>query len=136
MVTTFPKQDHELTAKSTSSLVVTEADLVHLPAPVQRYLRYSGIVGKPHVQTVRLKYTGKFRMAKDKPWMTISVEQFYTTQPPGFLWKAQFKFAGIPFMFGSDVYKAGQSHMLGKLLGLFTVVDGQGEEVNQGTMVR
>ena len=136
MVTALPRQDHEVAAKTASSLVVTEADLVHLPTTVQRYLRYSGIVGKPHIKTVRLKYTGKFRMAKDKSWMAISVEQFYTTNPPGFLWKALFKFAGIPFMFGSDVYKSGQSHMHGKLFGLFTVVDGQGEEVNQGTMVR
>jgi hypothetical protein len=110
--------------------------LLHLPVSVQRYLRYSGIVGKPRVKTVALKYAGKFRMAKDKPWMSLRVEQFYTTQRPSFLWKAKFTFAGIPFMFGTDIYKSGQSHMHGKLLGLFTVVDGQGEEVNQGTMMR
>ncbi|MBP1703877.1 MAG: hypothetical protein H6Q38_2984, partial [Chloroflexi bacterium] len=29
------------------NLLVTEAMLQHLPAPVQRYLRYTGVVGKP-----------------------------------------------------------------------------------------
>jgi hypothetical protein len=116
--------------------IITESDLVGLPAPVQRYLTYSGVLGKPWINTVRLKYRGHFRMAANKPWMPITATQVYTTNPPGFLWRAHFKLFGLPLMFGSDVYKAGHSHMHGKLLGLFTVVDGQGEEVNQGTMVR
>jgi hypothetical protein len=93
-------------------------------------------VGKPWINTVHLKYTGKFRMAAHKPWMPINADQFYTTNPPSFLWNAQFTLLGLPLMFGSDVYKAAHSHMHGKLLGLFTIVDGQGDEVNQGTMVR
>jgi hypothetical protein len=115
---------------------ITEDNLTGLPTPVQRYLRYSGVVGKPWVQTVRLKYTGEFRMAADKPWMPLAVTQFYTTNPPGFLWKAQFKMLGMPFMFATDTYRDGHNHMLGKVAGLFTVVDGRGKEVDQGTMVR
>jgi hypothetical protein len=116
--------------------IVTEDDLAGLPAPVRRYLTYTGVIGKPWIETVRLKYVGKFRTGIGKRWMPISVNQFYTTNPPGFLWKARFKIAGLPLMFGSDTYKAGHSHMHGKLAGLFTVVDGRGDEVDQGTMVR
>jgi len=113
------------------------ADLLNnLPAPVQRYMNYTGVVGQPWIETVCVKYNGKFRTGIDKPWMPISAHQVYTTNPPRFLWKAQFKMAGLPLMIGSDVYKAGHSHMHGTLAGLFTVVDGQGEEVDQGTMVR
>jgi hypothetical protein len=122
--------------QGTGASAVTEDDLAGLPAPVQRYLRYSDVIGKPWVSTVRLKYTGKFRMAPDRPWMGVDVTQFYTTNPPGFLWKARFSMAGVPFMWATDTYKNGQSHMLGRLAGLFTVVDGRGEEINQGTMVR
>ena len=43
---TFPENDN---------LLVTEAMLQHLPAPVQRYLRYTGVVGKPWVRTARVK---------------------------------------------------------------------------------
>jgi hypothetical protein len=103
---------------------------------VQRYLRFSGVVGQPWIRTVRLRYRGHFRMAVNKPWMPLHAEQFYTTDRPGFLWKARFSIAGLPLMFGSDLYKDGHSHMHGKLLGLFTVVDGQGETVDQGTMLR
>jgi len=136
MVTILSEKDRTVSVKDPSASIVTQADLAGLPAPVRRYLTYSGIVGRPRIETVRLKYAGSFRMAGDKPWIPLSAEQFYTTNPPGFLWKAQFRFAGIPFMFGTDVYKDGHSHMHGKLLGLFTVVDGQGEEVDQGAMVR
>lgn len=121
---------------NTTSNVVTENHLAALPVPVQRYLRYSGVVGQPWINTVHLKYNGRFRMARDKPWMSVGVEQFYTINPPGFLWKATFKIAGIPFMFANDLYKDGHSRMHGKLLGLYTIVDGQGKEIDQGTMVR
>lgn len=138
MATTITTQ-----SESRSTLISTQAtpivkkeDLLRLPAAVQRYLTYTGIIGTPWIDTVRVKYTGRFRMAAGKPWMPLSVTQYYTTNPPGFLWKASFKMAGVPLMRATDVFKNGHGHMHGKLLGLFTVVDGQGDEVDQGTMVR
>src|SRR5215510_7908122 len=105
--------------------IVTQDMLQHLPAPVQRYLSYSGVVGKPWINTVRLNYKGKFKLDADKPWMPMQVEQCYTTNPPGFVWDATFTVAGLPIMRGHDMYIEGRGHMVGKLLGLFTVVDGQ-----------
>lgn len=113
------------------------ADMVkHLPAPVQRYMNYTGVVGKPWIDTVRVKYNGEFRLGADKPWMPISANQVYTTNPPGFRWKARFKMFGLPLLMGQDTYKDGQGHMFGKLAGLFTVFDARGEELLQGTMLR
>jgi hypothetical protein len=136
VIATVTEKTNTQTQSARTSSVVTEADLSGLPPPVQRYMNFTGVVGKPWINTVHLKYTGKFRMALDKPWMPIHADQVYTTNPPGFLWKAQFKFAGLPLMFGTDSYKAGHSHMQGKVAGLFTVVDGQGDEVDQGTSIR
>lgn len=42
----------------------------------------------------------------------------------------------MPVLHGTDLFKDGHSHMHGTLAGLFTVIDGQGDEVDQGTMVR
>jgi hypothetical protein len=123
-------------AEIRTSSIVREDDLAGLPAPVQRYLTYTGVIGKPWIQTVRVKYAGRFRTGAGNIWMPISVNQVYTTNPPSFLWKARFKMAGLPLLSGNDIYKAGHSHMHGKLMGLFTVVDGQGVEVDQGTIVR
>ncbi len=116
--------------------LVTAEMLRNLPAPVQRYMTNTGVVGKPWINTVRIRYTGKFRTAADRPWMPIRAEQFYTTHPPAFLWKARFKMAGLWLMSGQDMYKAGHGHMFGKVAGLFTVFDARGEELDQGTMMR
>jgi hypothetical protein len=132
IATPFPAYPRE----QSNPKLVTEGDLLSLPALIQRYMNYTGVVGKPWIKTVHLTYSGKFRLGLDKPWMPLSVVQDYTIDPPGFIWNARFNLFGLPFMFGKDVYKAGHSHMHGKLLGLFPLVDGQGAEVDQGTMVR
>jgi hypothetical protein len=41
--------------------LITEEMLEELPQAVQRYLRYSGVVGTPWIETVRLKQVGTFR---------------------------------------------------------------------------
>src|SRR5690554_1845213 len=51
--------------------VVTEEDLRDLPEPVQRYLRYSGVVGRPVARTARLKQRGRIRQGEDSPWMAF-----------------------------------------------------------------
>jgi len=124
---TFPENDN---------LLVTEAMLQHLPAPVQRYLRYTGVVGKPWVRTARVKQVGKFRQAADEPWMPMQAEQYFTINPPGFVWKARFKIAGMWLFRARDSYQAGHGHMFGKLAGLYTIFDTRGEQIDQGSLVR
>ena len=116
--------------------IITEALLAALPAPVQRYLTYTGLIGKRWIKTARVEYVGEFRLAADKPWMPMRVEQTYTTDPPGFQWNARFKMFGLPLISAQDTYKAGEGHMFGKLAGLFTIFDARGGELLQGTMVR
>lgn len=116
--------------------LVTADMLKNLPEPAQRYMNYAGVVGRPWINTVRIKYSGQFRMAIDKPWMPIKAEQFYTTNPPGFRWNAQLKMAGLWLARGHDTYKAGHGHMFGKVAGLFTIFDARGAELDQGTMMR
>lgn len=116
--------------------VVTPDLLDNLPEPAQRYLRYTGVVGRPWIDTVRLKYTGIFRLGADRPWMPIKAEQVYTTNPPAFHWKARFKMFGLWLVSGSDTYRHGRGHMFGKVAGLFNIFDARGPEIDQGTMLR
>jgi hypothetical protein len=122
--------------KTNQNRIVTEDMLKNLPKPAQRYLNYTGVVGKPWIDTVRIEYTGIFRLGADKPWMPIKAEQFYTTNPPGFHWKARFKMFGLWIVRGDDTYKAGHGHMFGKIAGLYTIFDARGEELDQATMMR
>ncbi len=116
--------------------LVTAEMLDDLPEPVRRYLSYTGVVGKPWVNTVRVKYAGKFRRAADQPWMPMTAEQYYTTNPPGFVWDATISLARLPLMHGHDTYKAGHGHMFGKIACLFTLFDARGEALDQGSMMR
>lgn len=115
---------------------IQEDMLVHVPAPVQRYLRYSGVVGKPWIQSAHLAYEGHFRLGADKPWMAMKADQVYSSEPPGFQWKANFKLFGLPLLSALDTYSDGKGHMFGKLAGLVTMFDASDRELLQGTMVR
>ena len=116
--------------------IITADMLLQLPQIVQKYLTYTGIVGYPWVDTVQLKQVGKFRQGSDRPWMSLTAEETYTTDPPSLLWNARFKVAGLPILRAQDRYVAGQGHMFGKLAGLITVFDVRGEKLVQATMIR
>lgn len=107
-----------------------------LPDPIRRYLTYSGVTGRPAVHTVRLKQAGRFRTGPDQSWMDYHAEQYYTVDRPGFIWNATFAQSGIPFLRVRDHYIDGKGNILGKLAGLFTIADAQGEALSQGAMLR
>ncbi len=116
--------------------IITEEMTSDLPEPVQRYMQYTGVVGKPWTENVWLKQIGKFRQGLEKPWMPMLAEQIYTTSPAGFIWNAKFKLAGLPLLRATDRYEKGKGHMSGKLAGIIKVFDVQGEKLDQGTMLR
>ncbi len=100
--------------------LITAKMLADLPDPVQRYMAYSNVIGKPWTRTVRLKQVGRFRQGADKGWMPMSARQYYWTKPPAFIWKATLKVAGLPLIRARDEYRSGKAHMFGKMAGLFT----------------
>ena len=116
--------------------IVTEAMLEKLPAPIQRYLRYDGVVGKPLVHTARLQQEGLFRTGAGQSWMRIRANQYYAVDKPGFIWKATFYQNGLPILRVRDSYREGKGHILGKIGGLVTLLEDKGEGTDQGTMLR
>ncbi len=116
--------------------IITDKMISDLPEPVHRYMKYTGIVGQPWIENVWLKQIGRFRQGLEKPWMPMVAEQTYTTNPAGFVWDAKFKMAGVPLLRAADRYENGKGHMSGKLAGIITVFDVQGEKLDQGTMLR
>jgi hypothetical protein len=116
--------------------LVTAEMLQNLPEPVQRYLAFTGVVGKPWIRTARVLQAGRFRRGADQPWMRITADQRFTTTPPSFVWNAQFKMAGIPFVQVRDSYQDGRGRMFGKMAGLFTIFNAGGTEIDQGSFMR
>ncbi len=117
-------------------VLITEAHLLGLPEPVQRYLSYSQVVGKETIRTVRLKQIGKFRQSTQQPWMKLDAEEYYSVNPPGFVWVGTLRKAGLPLVGARDRYRDGKGNMLIKLGTIFTIADATGEAMDQASMTR
>jgi hypothetical protein len=116
--------------------LVEARELEALPAPVRRWLEASGALGHARAATVRLKQRGEMRTAPDKPWMPVEAEQYFSIDPPGFVWRVHAKMARVLPIAGRDRYAAGRGHMLIKVGSLFTVADAAGPAIDQGALLR
>jgi hypothetical protein len=116
--------------------LVSEEMLFGLPEPVQRYLRLTGVVGKPFVRRVHLRQEGKMLLGRGQPWIPLEAEQWHVVQPPGFVWSCTLYVGPFPAVRARDMYHAGEGHMLIKAASAFTVADAKGEELDQGEMMR
>ncbi|MCC5912226.1 MAG: hypothetical protein JJT76_17565 [Clostridiaceae bacterium] len=116
--------------------IVTKKDIEGLPQNVQKWLEYSGIIGKEKITAVRVKQKTDMRLGKDKSWMPVQAEQYFTTEEPGFIWKANIKVAPLMHIAGRDKYEDGKGNMLIKAFSLFTVGDSEGKEIHQGALLR
>jgi len=125
-----------LTQKTMNDGIVTEDKIAALPPIVQTWLRRSGVVGKPAASTVRLRQSGEMRTTPDGKWMPVGAEQYFTVNPPGFIWLADVKMMPGVHLAGRDKYLDGKGHMLIKALSLVPVADATGPETDQGTLLR
>jgi Family of unknown function (DUF6544) len=116
--------------------LVTEAMLAALPESAQRYLRYTGVVGRPMVDTVRIRQACTIRPAPDGIAFPLVAEQWYSVDPPGFLWDATVPVAGIPVIRGRDGYIEGRGSMTIKAGSIVPFVDAAGPEVDQAALTR
>ncbi len=123
-------------ATRADSSVVRPADLERLPQPVRRWLVRSGVIGKPRARTVRLLQHGEIRTSPDGAWMPAQAEQYFSIEPPAFLWSADVTMMRALPLVGRDSYVDGKGHMLIKALSLVDVVDATGAAIDQGTLAR
>lgn len=49
-------------SRSSKPNLITKEDIKELPEPVKRYLKYTKIVGKETIETVKLQCEGFFRL--------------------------------------------------------------------------
>jgi hypothetical protein len=115
--------------------IATEEMLEGIPEPARRYLRYAGVVGRPLVDTVRIRQAG-YMLPANGIRLPITAVQWYTVDPPGFVWDATVPVAGVPIARGRDGYLDGSGLMTIRIASLFPVVDASGPEMNQASLVR
>ncbi len=108
-----------------------------LPAPVKRWLKNSGMMGKEKIHTVHLKQRGLMRLQPDQQqWTETEAEQFFTIEKPGFIWRVRTTMAGAPVI-GRDLFSLGQGSMEIRLAGTIPVVNvSNHKKINESTMQR
>lgn len=114
--------------------VVTEADIDHLPAIVQHYLRYTGVVGQPQVQNYRIVLEAEMKTDPGQPWSPVVFEQYNFLDQPTRLFLVRMNMRGLPVI-GLDSYTNGKGNMLIKVAGLVKVSDVGGEFMDQAELV-
>lgn len=129
----FDKEVAELFSndKPKTDKIFNSGQLSNLPKPVQGYFRHTLKEGQTYINSVRLLHSGKFKTDIKKDWVNIKGEQYFTAATPGFIWKGKTK------MFTArDMYIADTGRLIVSLFSLFKVVDGKGENFNQGELLR
>ena len=114
--------------------LLTDADLNHLPSPVQKYIRLTGAVGKPRIVNFRAVFTGDFRTGPKNPWMNFRSEQYNFIDQPARLFLMKARLYGVPLE-GLHVFRGDSATMQIKVAHLFQIVDAKGPEMNQGETV-
>lgn len=114
--------------------ILSEADILHLPPAVQRYLRYAGVIGKEKVLNFRVEFVGGIRSNPGDLYMDFESVQYNFTDRPTRVFFITARKMGIPAV-GLHLYKHETAIMLIKLLGLLPVADAWGWEMNQGETV-
>lgn len=113
--------------------ILTLEDIERLPAPVQKYLAYAGVIGKPKVWNFKVVCEGRMKASSDK-WMKITTVQYNFIKKPTRMYYLKADMSGIP-CYGLHAYKHETGTMLVKILGLIPVVNGKGKEMNEGDCV-
>lgn len=116
--------------------IIEASNLEGLPEPVKRFMEYSQLIGTPFIHKVKIKQTGLFKMAPDKPWAPFTAEQEYDISSASFIWKVNMKMAPLIRITGSDRLENGAGNMRIKLLGFIPLVNAKGPEMDQGAMTR
>ena len=116
--------------------VVTEDMLAGLPEPVRRYLRYTGVVGKPVPGMIRLQQKGRIQPGPGLPWMPLDAEEHYSVQPPGFVWAGTVRAGSVAVIRARDMYAEGHGRMLVKVASLWPVANAEGGQMDQASMMR
>jgi hypothetical protein len=119
--------------KSNPTVILTESDVQHLPAPVQRYLRYSNVIGKPKPGNMHVVFEGEMR-SKGKDWFEFTSEQYNFFDEPTRLFFMKANMFGITVP-GYHRYQQQTALMNVKLFGLIDVVKIQDENLAKGETV-
>jgi hypothetical protein len=116
--------------------IITEETINNFPEPVKRYLRYTRVTGKEIPEIVYLKQKGRIRKSQESPWIEFTAEEYYTIDPPAFIWIGKAYQYGLPLMQVRDKYIQSKGSIQLRPGAVFPLATYRGEKMDQGSMMR
>ncbi|MTI59950.1 MAG: hypothetical protein FH762_08190 [Firmicutes bacterium] len=112
----------------------TEDDIKSLPAPVQKYFRYCGYIGKQKMLNAKIVFKDVDFISNGKE-LKLRSEQYNFVSKPTRLAYLNSKVMGIISFEGRDKYQNGKGSMIGKVMKIITLFNVTGPEMNQSALV-
>jgi hypothetical protein len=125
-----------LALSSAEPLPVDRARLDALPSPVRRYLVKALGSREAAVRSARVHHAGTFRTTLEGKWLPIQGEQYFGTEPPGFIWWGRIAMMPGLWVEARDRSVGGEGNMLVLAESTFTLADARGPELDQGALLR
>lgn len=114
--------------------IITKESLKNLPTPIQKYLEYVEVVGKPKVYNFKLKITADMKTDYYKEYMKSDIIQYSFEKGLMRLVFMRMNYKGLPIIALHSFYNK-KARMKMKILGLFTVADVKDEELQKAETV-
>lgn len=117
---------------------VTADDFADVPAPVRRYFERVLDLGQPVIRRGTLSQRGEFRLdTASDVWYPLSAREWFTTQPPGFVWDATIDVAPLVPVRVVDAYQQGEGELDARVRSILPVANaGPSPAMNEGELVR
>ena len=114
--------------------LLTENDIELLPSVVQQYIRYTGSLNKPKIESFQVEFKGRIRKEEKSGWMQFTSEQhnFVKAAKRFFFMKAIMK--GLPVA-GYHRYINGDASMDIRLFSIFRVQYQDGPQIDTAETV-
>ena len=114
---------------------VTADDIAHLPEPARRHLAFAGVVGRPLDRSFEARLRGWFRLRPDQRWMSCESHQYNSAPDVTRVFRMRTTLAHLIPLRATDTYVDGHGRLHATALGLFTVADNRGPELDAGELV-
>ena len=114
--------------------ILTENDIKYLPLPVQKYIIYTGSIGKEKIYNFRAICKGEIKPKPESGFLNFNSTQYNFFDEPVRAFYIESKIYSLPFA-GLHLYIGPTATMQIMIASLFQIVDASGPEMNRSETV-
>lgn len=114
--------------------LITETDIAHLPAIVQKYMHFTKSVGKPKSVNFKADFKGGMRANPGDPYMPMRSLQYNFIEEPARFFRFSARKSGLPLT-GMHIYQSSGALFKVLLLNWFPIIKASGDQLKQAETV-